>query len=111
VKKPSETAYEELKRPLLALGFARPGSLIRRFMPCGKPSCRCAAGRAAWHGPYCQLTWKTKGKTITRRLSDRQARRCLDWLANHRTLKKMVRKMVALSIKETDRLLQEISSE
>lgn len=80
-------------------------------MPCGKPSCRCSAGREAWHGPYDQLTWKTGGKTVTRRLTARQAQRCVEWLQNHRALTRTVRKMVALSLKETDRILREISSD
>jgi hypothetical protein len=38
--------YEQLKQQLLTLGLVRPGSLVRRHMPCGKPGCRCMAGLA-----------------------------------------------------------------
>ncbi len=40
--------YEALKHQLLGLGYARPGSLVRRFMRCGKPGCHCMAEGAAW---------------------------------------------------------------
>jgi len=33
--------FEELKKQVLKLDFVRPGSLVRRYMPCGNPSCRC----------------------------------------------------------------------
>lgn len=109
MKKDPSADYEDLKRTLLALGLARPGTLVRRFMPCGKPSCRCAAGRQAWHGPYYQWTHKIRGKTVTRRLSPAQAERCTEWIANHRTLRKTVRRMEILALRKTDQILAEIS--
>lgn len=102
-------AYEDLKREVLSLGFARPGSLVRRFMPCGNPACRCTKDRSHWHGPYYQWTYKVRGKTVTVRLSKAQARLCHEWVRNHRTLKKVVRRIEQLSLKETDRLLRTIS--
>lgn len=110
MKTSPETTYADLKQSLLALGFARPGSLVRRFMPCGKPSCRCSGGPSRWHGPYYQWSWKVRGKTVTRRLTEAQARNCAEWVANHRALRGIVRRMESLSLKETDRLLAEISS-
>ena len=109
MKKDPSAAYEDLKRGLLALGFARPGSLVRRFLPCGKPSCRCAAGPDAWHGPYYQWSHKIRGKTVTRHLSPAQAERCEEWLANHRALRKTVRQIESLSLRKTDQILAEIS--
>jgi len=104
-KQPAGEAYEELKRALQGLGFVRPGSLVRRFMPCGKPSCRCK-DPTQLHGPYYQWTIKLRGKTVTLRLTEAQARLCKEWVGNHRSLKAIVRKMEALSLKETDRLLR-----
>jgi|SRR3989304_8377419 len=102
----AQEAYEELKRAFQRLGFVRPGSLVRRFMPCGKPSCRCMADPTQLHGPYYQWTMKLRGKTVTIRLTQAQARLCEEWVGNHRSLKAIVRKMEALSLKETDRLLR-----
>jgi len=104
-KQPAGGEYKELKRALQSLGFVRPGSLVRRFMPCGKPSCRCM-DPTQLHGPYYQWTMKLRGKTVTLRLTEAQARLCEEWVGNHRSLKAIVRKMEALSLKETDRLLR-----
>lgn len=98
--------YEALKEALRRLGYVRPGSLVRRFMPCGKPSCRCMADPPSLHGPYYQWTLRVRGKTKTLRLTEDQARLCEEWIANHRKLKGIVRRMEAMSLKETDRLLR-----
>lgn len=58
------------------------------------------------HGPYYQWTLRMGGKTKTVRLSEHQARLCEEWIANHRKLKDIVRRMEAISLKETDRVLR-----
>ncbi len=61
------------------------------------------------HGPYYQWTYKVAGKTKTMRLSAQQARLCRPWLRNHKQLKRLVRQMEQLSLRETDRILGAIS--
>ena len=34
-----------LKGEIVSVGFVSPGSVVRRFMPCGKPGCRCQGQR------------------------------------------------------------------
>jgi hypothetical protein len=99
-------SYEAIKAGLQRLGYVRPGSLVRRFMPCGKPSCRCMSDPPALHGPYYQWTLRIQGKTKTVRLNEYQARLCEEWIANHKKLKDIIRRMEAMSLKETDRLLR-----
>lgn len=102
-------SYEALKAEIARLGLVRPGSLVRRFMPCGRKGCRCQADPPALHGPYYQWTHKVRGRTVTKRLSKAQAQRCQEWIRNHRHLKKLVRRMEALSLRATDREMREIS--
>ena len=90
--------YGRLKRSLVGIGFIFPGSIVRRFMPCGKPSCRCATDVAKRHGPYSEWTRKLKGKTVTVRLTAEHARRYKDWIQNRRKLKKILMRMQAVSI-------------
>lgn len=101
--------FEALKCQILKLGFVRPGSLVRRWMPCGKPACRCMAQPPRLHGPYYQWTYKVAGKTRTLRLSQEQARLCQKWVRDHTRLKRLVRQMERLSLTETDRALGAIS--
>src|SRR5437870_8477703 len=56
--------YARLKTRLREVGFICEGTLVERWMQCGKPNCACATDRASQHGPYYQLSWKEKGKTV-----------------------------------------------
>lgn len=105
----AQARYRALQRQIQELGWARPGSLVRRYMPCGNPSCRCMAEPPQLHGPYYQWSHKIRGKTRSLRLSEAQALRCREWTGNHRKLKKLVRRLETLAIQETDRILGAIS--
>jgi hypothetical protein len=103
-----EKRYEELKRAITALGFFRYGSLVRRFMPCGKTGCRCQALPPELHGPYYQWTRKVDGKTVTVRLSKQEAALLQTWTANGRQLDHILAQMERVSHRATDRLLRNI---
>ena len=104
-----ERECQELKRQIVALGWARPGSLIRRYMPCGNPTCRCMSKQPQLHGPYFQWSHKIGGKTRSLRLSEDQARMAKEWADNYRKLKRLLRRMERLALQETDRILGSIS--
>lgn len=106
----TRAVYEALKAEITRLGLVRPGSLVRRFMPCGRSGCRCMTDPPELHGPYYQWTHKLRGKTLTRRLSKAQADRCREWIRNHRELKRLVRRMETLSLRTTDHEMDKISS-
>jgi hypothetical protein len=101
--------YQELKRQILTLGWARPGSVIRRYMPCGNPACRCMSKPPQLHGPYFQWSHKIGGKTRSLRLSEDQARMAKEWADNYKKLKRVLRRMERLALQETDRILGSIS--
>jgi hypothetical protein len=105
----AQAKFERLKKQILELGFVRPGSLVRRYMPCGNPSCRCMATPPRLHGPYYQWSYKIAGKTHSIRLSQEQAKLCEEWVHNHKRLKRILREMEQLSLNETDRILGAIS--
>lgn len=98
--------YESLKRAIANLGFIRRGSLVRRLMPCGKVGCRCQASPPQLHGPYYQWTRKLRGKTVTVRLTEREASQLEAWIQNGRQLDKIVSQMERISLRLTDRLLR-----
>jgi hypothetical protein len=45
------------------------------------------------HGPYWQWTAKVAGRTVTRRLSDAEAARYTEWIANDRRLRRTMAQM------------------
>lgn len=92
-------AYERLTRSLAEVGYIFPGTVTKRFIPCGKSSCRCAADPDQRHGPYYEWTRKVRGKTATVRLTAEQARLYQEWIENRRGLKKILARMQAISIR------------
>lgn len=98
--------YEALKRQLADVPPIRRGSLVRRFMPCGKPGCRCQASPPRLHGPYYQWTRKVQGKTVTVRVDAAQAKLLREWIQNGRRLDALIRQMEQVSLRLTERLLR-----
>lgn len=103
---PDARRYEALKRDLADVALIRRGSLVRRLMPCGKPGCRCQARPPQLHGPYYQWTRKVRGKTITARVSEVEARLIEEWIGNGRRLDKIVGELERVSYRLTERLLR-----
>jgi hypothetical protein len=100
-----QTEYARLKARLREVGFICEGSLVERWMQCGKPNCACARHRARRHGPYFQLSWKTKGKTVSRRLSSAHAALYRQWVRNRQRLQSIIQQMQQVSRKARSHLL------
>src|SRR5215472_15428364 len=81
-----QARLRRLASELAQTGFISSGSVVQRFVSCGKPGCRCQADPPQLHGPYWQWTRLVNGKTVTRRLSPGQARLYQQWIANRRRL-------------------------
>jgi hypothetical protein len=90
--------YRQLKQKLAETGFVLQGSLTKRWMRCGKPSCGCQQDPKARHGPYYQWSWKNKGRTASVYLSQQQAELCQEWIANHRQMERVIQRMRNLSL-------------
>jgi Family of unknown function (DUF6788) len=77
------------------------GSVVKRYLHCGKSECRCHQGPG--HGPYNYLlTTLAPGKTRTVLLSADQLRAVRRWVKNFGELKKGLEKIVEINT----RLLQ-----
>lgn len=100
--------FDRLKRLVANLGPVRRGSVVKRFMPCGKPGCCCQAMPPQLHGPYYQWTRKIRGKTVTVRLTEQEAQCVREWIDNGRQLDRIVTAMEKLSLRMTERLLRQL---
>jgi hypothetical protein len=93
-----ETRHRALLRQSTDLGLVLRGTIGKRFMPCGKPACRCKADPPILHGPYYLWTRKVAGKTVTAQLPPVQAALCQGWNRNMRQLDRIVRRMQTLGL-------------
>ncbi len=79
--------------------YALPGTLARRYMRCGKTTCRCKADPPLLHGPYLHWTRTVAGKTVTRTLTEEQAQRYQPWFDNARRLRELLTELETRSLR------------
>jgi hypothetical protein len=89
--------FEKHAATLADIGFMLKGSVNQRFLPCGTPNCRCHSDPSQRHGPYWQWTSKVKGKTVSRMLTEEQARRYQEWITNWKRFEETVNAMHDIS--------------
>ena len=106
-----ERRYRELASQLAGIGYIASGSVAARFNRCGKPSCACHADPPQLHGPYWHWTAKIDGKTVNRRLNNREARLYQEWIANDRTARNLLTQMRQAATKATDLLLTQAAND
>lgn len=96
---------DELAAELATIGFISPGSVVSRYTCCGKPGCRCQGDPPQRHGPYYQWSRAVAGKTVSRRLDEREADLYRHWIANRRRLEQIIAKMEQTSAAAAELLL------
>jgi hypothetical protein len=101
-----EDRFRILKESLASIGPLRRGTVLRRFMSCGNPACRCKADPPKRHGPYYEWTRKVRGKTVSVRLTPNQARLMKQWVANSRRLDRIVAALDRASCRLTEPLFK-----
>ena len=94
--------YEEIKERIGGIGFICKGSITKRRIPCGTPGCACHKDPEKRHGPYYQLSWKEKGKTVSRLIYPENVELYRQWIQNRRMLMDLIGEMEALSRKAGD---------
>jgi hypothetical protein len=99
--------YRELAKRVPDIGFIVAGSITHRRTRCGKPNCRCHADPPQLHGPYYQWTAKVDGKTVTRRLTQTEAKLYAQWIANDRQLSTLISQMRQIAAKATELIMNE----
>jgi hypothetical protein len=102
-----ERRYRELARQLADIGYIASGSVAPRYNRCGKTNCACHADPPRLHGPYWQWTAKVDGKTVNRRLSQREAELYNEWISNDRRARALLATMRDVAAKATELILHE----
>ena len=100
-----ERSYRALAAELAGIGFISQGSVVVRYTTCGKPGCRCRKDPSGRHGPYYQWSRAVAGKTVSRRLTEREAELYRGWIANRRRLEEIVAQMERISAEAGELLL------
>jgi hypothetical protein len=105
-----ERSYRQLAEQVADIGYITAGSITHRYTRCGTANCRCHADPPQPHGPYWQWTAKIGGKTVTRRLSETEARRYQQWIDNDRQLHTLIERMREVAAKATELIMKDTPS-
>ena len=87
----AEERIQALRERIAALDHVCSGTITKRRMKCGKPTCRCARDPEARHGPYYEWGHVVKGQLVHRWLSPEEAKRISAAIRNHRELRRLLR--------------------
>lgn len=89
--------FSELKREIEQLEYFCKGTVLKRMMKCGKAQCACSSDPSKRHGPYFELTYKSKGKTVNVKLSPEAAPLYKAASRQYRKLKTLLSRLEKLS--------------
>ena len=93
-----------LKNKITARDWILQGTLLRQYKQCGKISCRCHQDKIYWHGPYWIWTRKEKGKTVTKTLTQNQAKMVKKSLEEMKKIDKLIEKWKILSLQYMEKI-------
>ena len=93
----SAQRFREVQRELQQLDYFLKGTVLKRMMKCGQAQCACHCDPAKRHGPYFELTYKAKGKTVNVKLSPQAAPLYQAATKQNRKLKVVLARMERLS--------------
>ena len=102
-----ERRYREIARKLAEIGDIASGSVAHRFSRCGKASCACQNDPSRLHGPYWLFTAKVNGRTVNKRLTERQAGLYQQWIGNDRKARALLAEMRAIAAEAQSLILAE----
>lgn len=80
---------QEIRSEMRRLDLLLQASITHRKLTCGNPGCKCARGElhSAW-----SLTYKSKGKTQTIYLAEDMRTEALEWVANWKRFRTLMRR-------------------
>jgi alkanesulfonate monooxygenase SsuD/methylene tetrahydromethanopterin reductase-like flavin-dependent oxidoreductase (luciferase family) len=104
-----ERRYRLLAAQLAEVGLISSGTVTRRYTHCATAGCKCHDDPPQPHGPYYQWTAKVDGKTVTRRLTEREATLYQEWIANDRRMRKLIQKMRQVAAKAGELKIKEVA--
>ena len=94
-----ENKMKKLKEQFIKIDFICIGSITSIYNICGKKNCICKTDKSKRHGPYNLWTRKINGKTVSKKISEKQVRVCRRFINNYKKLKDIIEKMKDISVK------------
>ncbi len=106
-----EQQRERILGALATLGDMRPGSLVQRYMQCGRATCHCQQEGDPGHGPYFVFVRDVDGKRTSRSLSKAAAAIVQPQLAEYQRFRRLSSALLAVSEQLADARLAQRGEE
>ncbi len=94
---PTRSRFRQIREQLQQVDYFLKGTVLKRMMKCGQPTCACHRDASRRHGPYFEWTYKLQGKTVSVKLSPQAAPLYQAATKQHRQLKVVLARMERLS--------------
>jgi hypothetical protein len=98
--------YQEIKEKIKKLNCILVGTVLKKFKKCGRKNCKCMKDQEYLHGPYFIWTRKEKGKTVTKTITQKQAKECHKAFKNMKILNSYVEGWKKESIEYIEQILE-----
>jgi hypothetical protein len=89
----ADQRFRQARQELQQLDYFLKGTVSKRMMKCGQPTCACHRDPSLRHGPYFEWTYKVNGKTVNIKLSKQAAPLYQAATKQHRKLKTVLARM------------------
>jgi hypothetical protein len=88
--------YEELKKRILDIGIAIPGTLREIYHRCGRSYCQCMVSEKHRHGPYFLWDRRINGKLSAKSINEDDVVIYKEWINNRKKLEELVAQMLSI---------------
>lgn len=92
-----EAKHKALAERMADIGFIYQGTVVKRFMKCGRSSCACHKDPALRHGPYYYWSTKVGGKSVSKLITSQEAELLGRWVKNRGEMEAITAEMKEIS--------------
>jgi hypothetical protein len=86
--------YEALKKSLLSIGIAIPGTIHALYALCGSENCECVKDKSKRHGPYYRWHYRAGSRQVTIGLDEKEIILVETWIRNREELDRIMGRML-----------------
>ena len=86
--------YENLKKRLLSIGVAIPGTIHALYALCGSENCECVKDKRKRHGPYYRWHYRAGGRQVTIKLDEKEIKIIETWIRNREELDRIMQRIL-----------------
>ena len=97
--------YEAIRKRLLSIGIAIPGTIHALYALCGSENCDCAKDKSKRHGPYYRWHYRENGRQVSIGLDEKEVIQFETWIRNREELDRIMERMLDVGVSHAKKML------